>query len=101
MPLGLTELGLEEQLKRLIQTVDDFSLPFCQLKLRQLLELEKTPMSVSGDDNPTHVAVAISEGAKTAVASKNITWPILLSVMNDEIAGQVCLSTICSYGYNY
>lgn len=95
MQLGLTKSCLEEQLKRLIQTVDDFSLPFCQLRIRQLLEMEKKPMSGNKDDAQTYFVAAIFEGAKTAVAMKNTTWPILLSVIDDEIAGHVSHSTLC------
>ena len=93
MPLGVTELGLEEQLKRLIQTVDEFSLPFCQLKLRQLLDIEKKQMS-DRDDAQAQVVLPMFEGAKTAVASKNITWPFLLSVIDDGIATQVCFHSL-------
>jgi hypothetical protein len=97
MRLGLTKPCLEEQLKGLIQTVDDFSLPFCQLRIRQLLELGKKPMYGNKDDAQTYVVAAIFEGAKIAVAEKNTTWPILLSVIDDEIAGQVSHSTLCTF----
>ena len=93
-----TESDLEEQVKSLIQTVDDFSLPFCQLKLRQLLELEQTPQSGCGDNAQLRVVAALFEGAKAAVVGKNTAWPILLSVIDDGIVCQVCLSTLCSSG---
>jgi len=95
MPLGLTELGLEEQLKRLTHGVDDISLPFCQLKIRQLLAMEKKQTNDSEDDTQAHIVVALFEGVQTAVARKNLTWPILLSVIDDEIVSQVSHSILC------
>lgn len=87
--IDLSSSDPEIQVMRLMEMADEFSLPFCQLKLRQLIELRKDAISHSADGTQINIATALFEGAKSAVANGNTTWPIFLSVLEDGTARQV------------
>lgn len=98
MHIDLCELEPENQVMKLMQMADVFSLPFCQLKLRKIFEIEQSPISDCGDGIPTDVVAGLFEGAKSAVASENTAWPILLSILDDRIARQVIPLSVRSEG---
>lgn len=72
-----------------MQVSDDFSLPFRQLKLQDIVRLNGRAHSHTGEDRQADFVTALFGAIKAAAASKNMTWQVLLSVIDDTFARKV------------
>lgn len=68
--------------EKIINTVDDFSLPFCQMKLQMLF-------NVGSENKVKHDMVDVMLKAAFADSSKRTHWTGLVSLMSQDVVRQV------------
>lgn len=77
---GLSQKSLEEQASSIIEISDEFSLPFCKLLLRQLLETHRATSELSNDK----VTDAILLKVKIAIENDRWDWSELLTGLEGD-----------------
>ena len=84
--LDLPQKSLEDQVSTIVNAADDLSLPFCQLELRQIFELNKS----SSDGSDDTVSVALLEAIKAAVDNDRSNWSDLIAGLDTGLTRKVC-----------
>ena len=84
--IGLSKLDAEQQASALVNSADDFSVPFCQLELQLLFKIH----TESDEEGELGVADAIIQSIKASVEADKSTWPDLLTGLDGEMTRKVC-----------
>ncbi|OCL08825.1 hypothetical protein AOQ84DRAFT_388572, partial [Glonium stellatum] len=83
--LDLPKKSLEDQVSTIVNAADDLSLPFCQLELRQIFELNKS----SSDGSDDTVSVALLEAIKAAVDNDRSNWSDLIGGLDSGLTRKI------------
>ena len=82
----LDAISAELLVKRVVDQVDDLSLPFSQLQLR----LMQVGSDQTGDSSSNPINVALQEAVKDAIENNRPLWVDLLDGLDATVAQQVC-----------
>lgn len=97
MDVPTTDLRIETdpsaQAEKVILMNNDFSLPFCQLKLQLLFHANP------GDEVKSNIVDVMFKAAVADSRSRKSHWVGLVNLMNQDAARQVCCSTAYSSGF--
>jgi mediator of RNA polymerase II transcription subunit 12 len=90
--IGLSSIGVEQQIATVVHSVDPLSLPFCQLLLQQIFSAS-TPQA---EDEADRVSTALVAAIKTAIDEDQPCWPSLISGLEPSLTNKVSLR-LCTY----
>lgn len=90
--LHISRLPKDAQVRKIIGSADDLSLPFCQLQIRHLLSSPSSNDNSSGDamvDNEDGVESALLDAIKAAIDREGSSWAELLGGFGDGVCSKV------------
>ncbi|KAI9819203.1 MAG: RNA polymerase II mediator complex subunit [Pycnora praestabilis] len=93
-PPGLTladiaELDPEVQIERILLVTDEFSLPFCKVKLQLLFTVESSAVHAEPGKGQDSVLTAVFQAVEHAADGISYIWAELISVLDDNVARHV------------
>ena len=71
-----------------LNLADDFTLPFCQVKLASMFAMEDTIIQDADDDGSERLA-ALDDAIETAVAAHNTNWTCIVPLLDSSIAQHI------------
>ncbi|KAF2176168.1 hypothetical protein K469DRAFT_678997 [Zopfia rhizophila CBS 207.26] len=83
--LQLSQKTLDEQVRTVVDSADDLSLPFCQFELRQIFCANGT----SSDPSDDTISAALLEAIKTAVEKDQSPWSDLVAGLDGELTSKI------------
>ncbi|KAI9776029.1 MAG: RNA polymerase II mediator complex subunit [Geoglossum umbratile] len=87
----LSEMDPEVQVTKILQIADEFSLPFCQIKLQLIFNSEKSSTSTDRTIGQITVTTSFFHAISSAIQNQNFAWADLVSVLDDDVARYVSL----------
>lgn len=87
----LSEMDPEVQVTKILQIADEFSLPFCQIKLQLIFNSEKSSTSTDRTIGQITVTTSFFHAISSAIQNQNFAWADLVSALDDDVARYVSL----------
>ncbi|KAH0543775.1 hypothetical protein FGG08_001957 [Glutinoglossum americanum] len=88
----LSEMDPEVQVTKILQIADEFSLPFCQIKLQLIFNSEKSSASTDRTIGQITVTTSFFHAISSAIQNQNFAWADLVSALDDDVARYVSLT---------
>ncbi|KAI9769426.1 MAG: RNA polymerase II mediator complex subunit [Geoglossum simile] len=82
----LSEMDPEVQVTKILQIADEFSLPFCQIKLKLIFNSEKSSAPADRTTGQITVTTSFFHAISSAIQNQNFAWTDLVSVLDDDVA---------------
>ncbi|KAI9860017.1 MAG: RNA polymerase II mediator complex subunit [Trichoglossum hirsutum] len=82
----LSEMDPEVQVTKILQIADEFSLPFCQIKLQLIFNSEKSSTSTDRTIGQITVTTSFFHAISSAIQNQNFAWADLVSALDDDVA---------------
>jgi mediator of RNA polymerase II transcription subunit 12, fungi type len=92
-----TEMDSEVEVAKVLQSADDFSIKFCQIKLQLVFDTEKSNGGTpKGGSNS--MTASLFQAIASAIERQNHAWSDLISVLGGDVARNVSLRELIFNG---